>query len=103
MKSLLDDSNTLDAICESLDAHVRGRGNYRVVAEHYGLAHFRIKSVLEKSDGGPSRALIEYIVAGDPDLTVEEFATVVEEKAKRKDVSKLLRAYDFPEVAKEIV
>ncbi|XP_068702771.1 tumor necrosis factor receptor superfamily member 16-like [Montipora foliosa] len=103
LKSLLDDSDVLDGICESLDAHVPGRGNYRVVAEHNGFTHFKIKSVLEKCDGGPSRALIENIVAGDPDLTVEEFATVVEEKAKRKDVSKLLRANDFPEVAKEIV
>ena len=38
--------------------------------------------------------MIEAIAARDPELTVETFARVVEEKARRKDVAELLRAYD---------
>ena len=38
--------------------------------------------------------MIEAIVVRHPELTVETFARVVEEKARRKDVADLLRAYD---------
>ena len=41
------------------------------------------------------------LASSRPNLTVKEFATVVEEKAKRKDVSRLLRAYDMAEEATE--
>ena len=38
--------------------------------------------------------MIEAIVVRHPKLTVEKFARVVEEKARRKDVADLLKAYD---------
>lgn len=71
-----------------------GVGDYRVVAQHYGLDHYRISSVLEKDARGPSTALIELLAASKPVLTVYEFAAVVGEKAKRKDVIEVLLAYD---------
>ena len=53
--------------------------------------------MLKPSEGGPSRALIEHLAATYPELTVKEFAAVVEKKTKRKDVSELLRKYDSTE------
>ena len=71
-----------------------GAGNYRVVAQHYGLSHYKISSVLEKRDRGPSTTLVESLAASEPELTIQEFAAVVKEKAKREDVVKVLLAYD---------
>ena len=97
LRSLLEHESNLEGICIALDTPVPLCGCYKVVAGHYGLDYYKIKSVLEKSEGGPSRALIESLAATHTDLTVEEFAGVVEKKAKRKDVLKLLREYDVAE------
>ncbi len=77
-----------------LDRTVAGVGNYREIAQHYGLRFYEISSVLEKHFGGPSVALIEYLAAAKPELTVREFVAVVREKLKRNDVAELLEAYD---------
>ena len=88
-----------------LDTKVRLPGDYRAVALYYGFDHYTIRSVLDQASypGGPTRtrALIESLASFHPDLTVEEFATVVKREAKRKDVSSLLRAYDKAEEATE--
>ena len=57
-----------------------------------------ISSVLEKHSRGPTTALIESLAAFHTELTVQEFAAVVKEKAKRDDVAKLLKAYDSGKV-----
>lgn len=77
-----------------MDTRIRGAGHYEVIANFFGFDAFEIRSRFEKCDGGPSRAMIEAIVTRDPELTVETFARVVEEKARRNDVAELLRAYD---------
>ena len=97
LRSLLEHESNLEGICNALDTPVPFCGCYKVVAQHYDLNRFKVKSVLEKSEGGPSRALIEYLAAAYPKLTVEEFAAVVEKKAKRNDVSELLWKYDSTE------
>ena len=78
---------------------------YRAVARYYGFSYYEIVAVLDQASypGKPTRtrALIESLACSHPDLTVEEFATVVEREAKRKDVSSLLRAYDKAEEATE--
>ena len=84
-----------------LDTPVPGRFNYKAVAQHYGFDHYQITSVLQNNpnpEGSTrTRALIESLASTCPDLTVESFATVVEKKAKRNDVVKLLREYDLVE------
>ena len=97
LSSLLEHENALEGICVCLDTAVPGCGNYREVAQYYGLNHYRIVSVLEKYPGGPTRALIEKLVANHTDLTVEEFAAVVENETERNDVSQRLREYDSAE------
>ena len=97
LRSLLEHESNLERICNVLDTSMPVCGDYKVVAKHYGLDYYEVKSVLGKSEGGPSRALIESLAATRTDLTVEEFAAVVEKKAKRKDVLKLLREYDVAE------
>ena len=72
-------------------------GNYRGVAQRYGFTHHEIESILKPFAGGPSRALIESLAATHPDLTVEEFAAVIEEETKRKDAPQLLKKYDSAE------
>ena len=88
-----------------LDTEAPLLGDYRVVAQHYKFSHYEINGVLGQASypGGPARtrALIESLACSHPDLTVEEFATVVEEKAGRKDVSSMLRAYDMAQEATE--
>lgn len=91
LKSLLEDRDILETICERLDTPVPGLDDYKAVAKHYGFGYFKIKSLLEKSDEGPSKALIEELVSRNRELTVEEFATTVEKIARRRDVAKLLR------------
>ena len=94
LSSLLNDVNALEMVCVYLDTPTPLLGDYKTVAKHYGISHYKITSVLEKEAGGPSRALIEIIVATYPDLTVQEFAAVVGETTKRNDVVKLLRTFD---------
>ena len=94
MKSLLEHLKTLQKICEALDTSVPGCGDYQAVAQHYGYDFYQRKSVLEKADGGPSKAMIEGLAASHIELTVEEFALVVGRKTYRQDVVKLLRDYD---------
>ena len=84
----------LQAISECLDTTLAGAGNYRAVAQNYGLNHYQISSALEKNDKGPTTALIENLAATIPKLTVQAFTAVVRQKAKRKDVADLLEAYD---------
>ena len=93
--SLLNDlSDFVEKIFQRLDTRIRGAGHYEVIANYFHFDIFEIRSRFEKSFGGPSRAMIEAIVVRHPELTVEKFARVVEEKARRKDVADLLRAYD---------
>ncbi|XP_015776909.1 PREDICTED: uncharacterized protein LOC107354921 isoform X2 [Acropora digitifera] len=95
LESLSNDfSDFVEKIFRRLDTRIEGAGHYEVIANYFGFDVFDIRSRFEKSDGGPSRAMIEAIVVRHPELTVEKFARVVEEKARRKDVAHLLRAYD---------
>ena len=95
MESLVNDlSDFVEKIFRRLDTRIEGAGHYEVIANYFGFDLFDIKARLEKSVGGPSRAMIEAIVVRRPELTVEKFARMVEEKACRKDVADLLRAYD---------
>ena len=95
LESLTNDfSDFVEKIFRRLDTRIKGTGHYEVIAYYFGFDLFDIRSGFEKSDGGPSRAMIEAIVVRHPELTVEKFARVVEEKARRKDVAHLLRAYD---------
>lgn len=71
-----------------------GRGDYQEVAQHYDFDYYQRKSVLEKAEGGPSKAMIEGLAASHTELTVEEFALVVGRESNRQDVVKLLRDYD---------
>ena len=95
LSSLLDDEPYLQAISELLDTTLAGAGNYRVVAQYYGLNHYTISAFLEKYDKGPTTALIVRLAATRTQLTVQEFAAVVRQKAKREDVAVLLEAYDL--------
>ena len=105
LKSLLNQESTFRALCEMLNTKVANLGDYKDVARYYGFDFYQIMSVLGQAtcQGEPTRtrALIESLACSHPDLTVEEFATVVEEKAGRKDVSSMLRAYDMAEEATE--
>ena len=97
LESLVHDlSNSVEKIFQRLDTRTEGASHhdYEIIANHFGHDHFEIRSRFEKSNGGPSRAMIEAIVVRHPELTVEEFARVVEEKTPRRDVAYLLRAYD---------
>lgn len=78
-----------------MDTRIRGAGHYEVIANYFGFNNFYIRSSFEKSVRGPSRAMIGAIVTCHPELTVEKFARVVEQKARRKDVADLLRKYDL--------
>ena len=86
----------MEKIFQRLDTRTEGASHYdyEVIGNYFGHDRFEISSIFEKSVGGPSRAMIEAIVVRHPELTVEKFARVVEEKARRKDVADLLRAYD---------
>ena len=105
LSSLLSEESTLQTLCYMLDADVPLLGDYKDVAQYYGFDFYQIMSVLGQATcpGEPTRtrALIVSLTCSHPDETVEEFATVVEEKAKRKDVSSMLRAYDMAEEATE--
>ena len=95
LSSLLERESDLLKICHCLDAPMAGVGHYRAVALYYGCNHYQIVSVFEKHWGGPSRALIEFLQAQKPELTVAEFASVVGKEADRNDVDKLLKEYDL--------
>ncbi|XP_015755272.1 PREDICTED: uncharacterized protein LOC107334826 isoform X1 [Acropora digitifera] len=95
LKVLVNDaSDTLDEICENLDAHTPGLGDYENIAKHYGYKVFKIKAKFETSPDGPSKALILAMIGEHPRVTVESFARVVEKQARRKDVAILLREFD---------
>ena len=95
LESLVNDlSDFVENIFRRLDTRIKGAGHYEVIANYYGFDIFEIRSRFETSVGGPSRAMIEAIAVRDTELTIEKFARVVEEKARRKDVADLLRAYD---------
>lgn len=94
MESLVNDfSDSVEDIFRRLDRRFQGAGHYEVIASYFGFDIFEI-NLFEKSVRGSSRAMVETIVVRHPDLTVEKFARVVEEKARRKDVAGLLRKYD---------
>ncbi|XP_067041652.1 uncharacterized protein [Acropora muricata] len=90
-----DHSHVVEDIFERLDTYVEGAGHYEVIAKYFRFRIYTIRSRFEKADGGPSRAMIEAIVARHPEITVESFAKLVEEKARRSDVANLLRDYDL--------
>ena len=52
-------------------------------------------TIYEKQRDGPSRALIDYLPDTREQLTVAKFVTVARKVAKRGDVAKLLKEYDF--------
>lgn len=93
--SLVNDySQLVEDIYEHLDSPIPGAGHYESIAKYFGYNIFTIKSKFERSNGSPSRAMIEALTAWQPKLTVESFAVVVEEEARRNDVAFLLRKYD---------
>ena len=89
-----DLSDFAERIFQRLDTPIQGCGHYEVIAKYFGFSIFCLRSMFEKSVDSPSRAMIEAIVVRHPELTVEKFARVVEQKARRKDVADLLRKYD---------
>ena len=105
LKSLLNQESTFRAVCNRLNTKVPKLGDYKDVARYYGFDFYQIMAELDQAacQGEPTRtrALIMSLACSRPDETVEEFATVVEREAKRKDVSDLLRAYDMEEEAIE--
>ncbi|XP_074621487.1 uncharacterized protein LOC141879997 isoform X2 [Acropora palmata] len=90
-----DHSDVVENIFQHLDTFIEGAGDYEVIAKYFGFSIYTIRSRFEKSFGGPSRAMIEAIVARHPEITVESFAKLVEKKARRRDVAILLRDYDL--------
>ena len=94
LSSLLNDATDLQAISERLDTTLAGVDNYQAVAQNYGLDHYKISSALVAHNRGPTTALIEWLAATQPELTVQDFAAVVKQKAKRRDVAILLEEYD---------
>ena len=97
LRSLLEHLSTLQRICVVLDTPPPGCGCYKEVAQYYGFDHYMRESVLKPFEGGPSSALIEFLAATYPELTVHQFAVVVWKKTKREDVPDLLRKYDSTE------
>ncbi|KAJ7327376.1 hypothetical protein OS493_027066 [Desmophyllum pertusum] len=91
---LQHESDDVRKIYDRLDTKMPGHGHYRAVALYHGLDHYQIASGLDKNNDGPSRALIEWLAAEKPELTVKEFVTVVRRETKRNDVANLLEAYD---------
>lgn len=87
-------SDYLRKICECLDTHKKGVGDYRQVCSHYKIDNHTVSSRFENHKDGSSHALLEYLAASDPQLTVAAFTKVVREKAKREDVAQLLEEYD---------
>ena len=90
-----DHSDFVENIFQHLDTFVEGAGHFEVIGKYFGFSIYTIRSRFQKSDGGPSRAMIEAIVVRHPEITVESFAKLVERKARRRDVANLLRAYDL--------
>ena len=96
MATLVNDlSGFVEKIFQHLDTRRKGAGHYEAIANCFGFDLSEIRSRFEKSVSGPSRAMVEAIVISHPEITVEIFAKVVEEKARRSDVADLLRAYDL--------
>ncbi|XP_068702769.1 tumor necrosis factor receptor superfamily member 16-like isoform X1 [Montipora foliosa] len=91
------DLNLLEEICKRLDTAVPGCHNYEVIAQHFRFDYWTIKSDFEEHKEGPSKAMILSIISRYPKVTVEKFASVVEEKAFRCEVAELLREYDLRE------
>ena len=95
MENLVNNlSDFVEKIFQRLDTRIQGVGHYEAIANHFGFDLYVIRSRFEKSVGGPSKAMIEAIVVHHPELTVEEFARVVEKTTGRKDVANLLREFD---------
>lgn len=98
MTSLLNQESTLERLCQMLDTDVPMAGDYKAVAKHYKFDHYQIASVLGHADhpnaSTRTRKLIEWLVSVNPELTVEEFVTVVAKTTKRNDVINMLRDYD---------
>ncbi|XP_067041699.1 uncharacterized protein [Acropora muricata] len=86
-------SDYLGKICRRLDIRLTGVGNYEEVAKYYKFDVYTIHAFKDCREG-PSNALISAVMAKYPKVTIEMFATVVEEQASRGDVAELLRAFD---------
>lgn len=80
-----------DTICELLDMRVSACGNYEQVAKHYRVPNHTVKSRFETYQGGPSKALFEWLGAEKPTLTLAEFIVVLE-GIKRNDIAKAFYA-----------
>ena len=103
MESLIHDlSDSVEKICLRLDTRIQGAGHYEVIANYFGFNLFDIRAMFGTSVGSSSRTMIEAIVVRRPELTIEEFARVVEDKAQRKDVARLLRAYDLDSLKQSV-
>ncbi|XP_067045136.1 uncharacterized protein [Acropora muricata] len=89
-----DPSDSLEKICFRLDLPIGGLDSYEAVARYYHYSLFEIRSRFGTSPDGPSKALILSITAEHPDVTVENFAKVVEMQTIRVDVARLLREFD---------
>lgn len=90
LRDLLNSSEQ-EEICELLDAPICGKLPYEAIARWYGASHTRIKA---RFQDGKSEAVITWLVAEKPELTVGEFATVVKEKGRRTDAADKLKAFD---------
>lgn len=90
LRDLLNSSEQ-EEICELLDAPICGKLPYEAIARCYGASHTKIKARFQE---GKSEAVIAWLVAEKPELTVGEFFTVVKEKARRTDAADKLKAFD---------
>lgn len=73
---------------------MKNHGDYRDVCSHYGIDRHVVAADFAKHDGGPSIALLEYLEVRHPQLTVDEFASVLKKVTQRNDVVESLEEYD---------
>ena len=70
-------------------------GDYKDVAEHNSMPYHSI-CALKRENSGPAHALITWLVARTPCLTVEEFAvSLTTKKINRPDIVEILRKYYY--------
>ena len=85
----VDNLETRDQIDSLLEEKTPGLGDYRRIAEEYGMKKHEVQAL--KNSNQPGQGVMEFLHGSKPDLTVYSFCKMLKgDNMKRFDIVKIL-------------
>ena len=93
ISALLKNLDALEKVTELLDQETPGVKSWPQFAHEFGITEVKCNAIRPEGLGSPTKALLEYLVATNPKLTVKAFLVAIQKIERQTDVVKILQKF----------